>query len=54
MKRLSWSLLLVAALLMVGCGKSEETTPETLSPVPREPPVRLQSIQAPPLPAPPR
>jgi hypothetical protein len=41
MKRLS-RLLLLTALLVAGCGKSEETTPETLNPRPRESPTRFQ------------
>jgi hypothetical protein len=53
MKRLSW-LLLATALLVAGCGKSEETTPETLSPMPREPPMRLQTPDRLPPPAPPQ
>jgi hypothetical protein len=54
MKRLSWLLLLAVALLVVGCGQSEDTTPETLSPMPSKPPTRLQGPDRPPPLAPPQ
>jgi hypothetical protein len=54
MKHLSWLLLLAMALLVAGCSKSEETTPETLSPMPSEPLKRLQAPDGLPTPAPQR